>query len=87
MICKSLSDRNYRTGRPKVFCKKVALKNFAKFTEKHLCQNSFVIKLQAFSCDFRKIFKNTLFTERLSWLLLKSKKGKSSKSVKSINFE
>ena len=29
---------------PKVFCKKVALKNFAKFTAKHLCQSLFFNK-------------------------------------------
>ena len=28
-----------RSSRPKVFCKKGALGNFAKFSEKHLCQN------------------------------------------------
>ena len=29
------------------FLSKVVFKNFAKFTEKHLCQNPFLIKLQA----------------------------------------
>ena len=38
-----------RSSRPEVFCKKVVLKNFAKFTEKHLCQSLFLIKLQAFT--------------------------------------
>ena len=32
---------------PAVFCKKVVLRNFAKFTGKHLCQSLFLIKLQA----------------------------------------
>ena len=32
---------NYRSRRPKVFCKKGVLKNFAKFTGKHLCQSIF----------------------------------------------
>ena len=56
--------------------KKVVLKNFAKFTEKHLCQSLFLIKLtcdfikketlaQVFSCQFCDIFKNTFFTEHL----------------------
>ena len=31
---------------PEVFCKKGVLRNFAKFTGKHLCQVSFLIKLQ-----------------------------------------
>ena len=30
--------------KPEVFCKKVSLKNFAKFTEKHLCQSLFLNK-------------------------------------------
>ena len=30
-----------RSSRPEVFCKKGALRNFAKFTAKHLCQNLF----------------------------------------------
>ena len=29
----------YRSGRPEVFCKKGVLRNFAKFTGKHLCQS------------------------------------------------
>ena len=32
-------------SRPKVFCKKGALTNFAKFTEKHLCQSLFFNKV------------------------------------------
>ena len=59
-----------------VVCKKVVLGNFAKFTGKHQCQISFLIKLQAkakacnfmkketlaqlFSCEFWDIFKNTI---------------------------
>ena len=38
---------NYRSSRPEAFCKKGALRNFAKFTGKHLCQVSFLIKLEA----------------------------------------
>ena len=34
--CKDPSD--YRSSRPEVFCKKGVLRNFAKFTGKHLCQ-------------------------------------------------
>ena len=51
--------------------RKGVLRNFAKFTEKHLCQSLFLIKLQAcnfikkealvqvFSCEFCEISKNT----------------------------
>ena len=36
-----------RSSRPEVFCKKGVLRNFATFTRKHLCQVSFLIKLQS----------------------------------------
>ena len=58
-----------RSSRPEVFCKKVVLRNFAKFTGKQLCQRPqaciFIKKetlAQVFSCEFCEIFKNTLFT-------------------------
>ena len=66
--------------------KKGVLRNFTKFTGKHLCQSLFFNKkdfiknlkdfikketlLQVFSCEFCKISKNTSFTEHLWWLLL-----------------
>ena len=49
-----------------MFGKKGVLKNFTKFTGKHLCQ---IIKketlAQVFSCEFCEIFKNTIFIEHL----------------------
>ena len=59
-----------------MFCIKIVLKNFKKFTGKHLCQSPFFIKVagfrpaiklkkeiltQVFSCEFSEIFKNTSF--------------------------
>ena len=51
------------------------LKNFTKFTEKHICGRVYLNVLQlylkrenlaqVFSCDFCETFKNTLFTEQL----------------------
>ena len=35
----------FRSSRSKVFCKKGVLRNFAKFTGKHLCQSSFLNKV------------------------------------------
>ena len=35
------------SSRPEVFCKKGVLKNFTKFTGKHLCQSLIFIMLQA----------------------------------------
>ena len=46
------ADRN---SRPEVFCKKVVLRNFTKFTGKHLCQS---------------LFLNKVAVEHLWWLLL-----------------
>ena len=37
----------FRSSRPDMFCKKGVLENFTKFTGKHLCQVSFLTKLQA----------------------------------------
>ena len=48
-----------RSSRPEVSCKKGVLRNFAKFTGKHLCQSPFFNK-------FCEISKNTFFTERFS---------------------
>ena len=57
-----------------MFYKKVAFKNFANFTGKHLCQSLFLKKVagwvlqlniekqtltHVFFCEFREIFKNT----------------------------
>ena len=57
-----------RSSRPEVFCKKGVLRNFTKFTGKHLRQslffNNFIKKetlAQAFSCEFCGISKNTFF--------------------------
>ena len=35
-----------RSSRPEVFCKKGILRNFAKFTGKHLCQSIFFAGLR-----------------------------------------
>ena len=61
------------------------LKNFTKFTRKHLRWSLFLIKLQVggcnfiketpaqvFSCEFCEIFKNTFFKENTRWLPLSS---------------
>ena len=61
----------YRSSRPKVFCKKRVLRNFAKFTGKRLCQSLFFNKVaglnfikketlaEVFSCEFSEISENT----------------------------
>ena len=68
----------FRSSRPEMSCKKSVLKNFGKFTGKHLCQSLFLVKCQAglqlnqkrnsdtgVSYEFCKIFKSSLFIEHL----------------------
>ena len=60
------SRSQIRSSRPEMFCKKGVLKNFAKFTGKHLSQSLFFHKVadlrpQAFFCEFCEIFNNTFF--------------------------
>ena len=65
----------YKSSRPEAFCKKGVLRNFAKFTGKHLCQSLFVNKFagrpeacnvikkealaQVFSCELCETSNNT----------------------------
>ena len=70
---KGLQETYNRSGLPKVFFKKGFLKNFAKFTGKHLCRSLHKVAdlrlatllkketpTQVLSCEFCKIFKNSL---------------------------
>ena len=41
----NIDSSQYRSSRPKMFCKKGVLRNFAKFTGKHLCQRLFFNKV------------------------------------------
>ena len=70
----------YRSSHQRWSIIKSVLQNFAKLTEKHLCQCLFFNKVaglktatlikketlaQVFSCEFSEIFKNVFFTEHL----------------------
>ena len=70
-----------------MFCKKGVLRNFAKFTRKHLCQRLFFNKVagrglklywkkeslaQVFSCKFCEISKNIFFQNTVGRLLLEN---------------
>ena len=74
-----------RSSRPDVFCKKGVLRNFAKFTGKHLCQSLFFNKVaglspatllkkrlwhRCFPGDFVKLLRTLISTEHLWWLFL-----------------
>ena len=57
-----------------MFCKNDVLRNFTRFTGKHLCQSLFFNKVnfikketlaQVFFCEFCEISKNTFFKEHL----------------------
>ena len=65
---------NTKSSHPDVFCEKGVLRNFAKFSGKHLCQDLFFNKVagacnfikkealvQVFSCKFCETSKNTFF--------------------------
>ena len=69
-----------------MFCKKGVLRNFAKFTGKHLCQSLSFNKVaglrpvtllkkrlwhRCFPVNFVKYLRTPFFTEHLRWLLLK----------------
>ena len=58
---------NYRSSHPEVFCKKSVLKNFEKFTGKHMCQSLFLNKLAGYFYTSWKHQKwsATLFKKRL----------------------
>ena len=74
-----------RSSRPEVFCKKDFLKNFTKFTGKHLCQSLFFYKVAGlmaatllktrlwhkwFPVNFVKFLRTPFYIEHLWWLLL-----------------
>ena len=80
----TISIRKTRSSRSEVFCKRGVLRNFAKFTRKHLCQSLFLMRpteacnfikketlAQVISHEFCKISKSICFTEHFPWLLLK----------------
>ena len=74
-----------RSSRPEVFCKKGVLRNFAKFTGKHLCQSLFFNKAaglrpttllkkrlwhRCFPVNFVKFLRTTFLQNSSKWLLL-----------------
>ena len=43
--CGNFKVSAYRSSHPEVFCKKGVLRNFAKFTRKHMCRSLFLNKV------------------------------------------
>ena len=64
-----------RSSRPEVLCKKGILRNFSKFTGKHLCQSLWVSRLwrRYFLVNFAKFLTPPFLTEHLQWLFLSIK--------------
>ena len=75
----------FRSSRPEVFCKKGGLRNFEKFTEKHLWKSFFFNKVaglrpatllkrrpwrRCFPVKFVKFLRPPYLREHLQWLLL-----------------
>ena len=73
-----------RSSRPELFCKKGVLRNFPKFTGKHLCQSLIFNKVaglrpatllkkrlwyRRFPVNFVKFLRTLFFIEHLWWLL------------------
>ena len=76
-----IMEVNWKTksSRTEFFFKNVVLKNFAKFTGKHLCQSLRPATLlkkrlwyRCFPVSFTKFLRTPFFTEHLCWLLLKN---------------
>ena len=78
-------DYLHRSSCPEVFCKKGALRNFTKFTGKHLCQSLFLNKVaglqpatlsrkrvwdSGFPLNFEKYLRTHFFKEHHQWMLL-----------------
>ena len=61
------NDIPVRSSRPEVFCKKGVLRNFVKFTGKHLCQSLFFKETlaQVFSVNFAKFLRKLFLLEHL----------------------
>ena len=66
----NMKKKSCRSSRPGVLCKKGVVRNFTKFTGRHLCQSLFFDRVpglrpltlaQVFSYGFCKITKNTFF--------------------------
>ena len=69
-----LTQNKDRSSRPEVFCKKGALRNFAKFTGKHLCLRPATLLKgslwhRCFPVNFVKFLRILLFTEQPRGLL------------------
>ena len=68
-LCSGQNRSDHRSSRQEVFCKKGALRNFTKFTGKHLCLILFFHR--CFPLNSVKLLRTPFFIEHLWWLLLR----------------
>ena len=92
-------SRKYRSSRPDVFCEKGVVKNFAKFTGKHLCLSLFFNKVagaasnllqkrlwhRCFPVNFVKFLRTLFLIEHLWWLLLERVTTKTANDWMNLN--
>ena len=55
MTWKWIEEILFRSTRPEMFCEKSVIKNFTKFTRKHLCQSHFFNKVAGPGLFFNKV--------------------------------
>ena len=68
--CTETCPAKSRSSRPEVFCKKGVLRNFAKFTEKHLCQRLFfnkVARLRPATLLKKRLWYKATLLKKRSW--------------------
>ena len=70
----TLVKANHRSSRSEVFRKKGVLRNFSKFTGKHLCRPVTLFKKglwhRCFPVNLAKFLRTSFFTNHLQWQLL-----------------
>ena len=83
MFSKEASGKTDRSSCPKVLCKKGVLRNFTKFTVKHLCHSLLFNKVaglrlwhRCFPMIFVKFLRIPFSIEHLWWLLLQITQGR-----------
>ena len=71
----SYVENLFRSSRPEVFCKKGVLRNFAKLTGKHLCQELFFNKVAGLRPDACKFIKKEALAQVFSCEIFKISKN------------
>ena len=83
-LSKKKKKKQTRKQPPGVFYKKVALKNFAKFSQKHMCQSLFPVNFAKF---LRTLFYRTSLDDWLFALVKAMVSGVFLRCTLSLNFE